>query len=119
VGSRFPHSVFGRGREPDPRFTLANERTLLAWLRTSLALLAGGVALEAFGLPMQSGLRLAASLTLVVTALLLPVLAWRSWAGTERALREGNPLPSSPATLPLSVALVLAGCLTVAALVLH
>jgi uncharacterized membrane protein YidH (DUF202 family) len=28
------------GREPDHRFTLANERTFLAWMRTSLALLA-------------------------------------------------------------------------------
>ncbi len=36
------------GEEPDPRFTLANERTFLAWIRTSLALLAGGVAVEAF-----------------------------------------------------------------------
>ena len=30
--------------DPDYRFTLANERTLLAWLRTSLALIAAGVA---------------------------------------------------------------------------
>lgn len=30
--------------EPDYRFTLANERTFLAWIRTALALLAGGVA---------------------------------------------------------------------------
>jgi putative membrane protein len=27
-------------REPDYRFTLANERTFLAWIRTALALLA-------------------------------------------------------------------------------
>lgn len=33
---------------PDPRFTLANERTFLAWIRTSLALLASGVAVDAF-----------------------------------------------------------------------
>src|SRR5690625_7225376 len=36
------------GQDPDPRFTLANERTFLAWIRTSLALLAGGIAVEAF-----------------------------------------------------------------------
>ena len=33
--------------EPDPRFTLANERTFLTWLSTSLALSAGGVAMAA------------------------------------------------------------------------
>jgi putative membrane protein len=34
---RFPRSVFSRGTEPDARFTLANERTFLAWIRTALA----------------------------------------------------------------------------------
>jgi putative membrane protein len=32
----------------DVRFLLANERTLLAWLRTALTLMAGGVALAQF-----------------------------------------------------------------------
>lgn len=43
-----PARILGGGTEPDPRFTLANERTFLAWIRTSLAMLAGGVAVEAF-----------------------------------------------------------------------
>lgn len=34
------------GIEPDPRFTLANERTFLAWIRTSFALIAGSIALK-------------------------------------------------------------------------
>src|ERR1043165_2701247 len=36
---------FQEGQDPDYRFTLANERTFLAWIRTSLALLAAAVAL--------------------------------------------------------------------------
>jgi hypothetical protein len=32
--SRFPRRVYQLGSEPDPRFTLANERTFLAWIRT-------------------------------------------------------------------------------------
>ena len=39
---RFEQRVLGPGREPDPRFSLANERTFLAWIRTALTLLGGG-----------------------------------------------------------------------------
>ena len=41
----FPDDPRSVGEEPDYRFTLANERTFLAWIRTALALIAGGVAL--------------------------------------------------------------------------
>lgn len=34
------------GSEPDYRFSLANERTFLAWLRTALAMVAAGVLLQ-------------------------------------------------------------------------
>ena len=33
------------GEAPDYRFSLANERTFLAWIRTALGFLAAGVAL--------------------------------------------------------------------------
>ena len=33
------------GQDPDYRFSFANERTFLAWVRTALALLAGSVAI--------------------------------------------------------------------------
>ncbi|MDQ0744958.1 putative membrane protein [Clavibacter sp. B3I6] len=108
---RFPRSVYREGVEPDVRFTLANERTFLAWIRTSLALLAGGVALEALGLGLQPGFRLAASIVLIATGILAPAQAWIGWMRTERALRRDRPLPSAALSLPLGIAVVAAGVL--------
>lgn len=108
---RFPSSVYSQGVEPDARFSLANERTFLAWIRTSLALLAGGVALEALGLGLQPGFRLAASILLIVVGILTPVQAWVGWMRTECALRLNTPLPSANLALPLGGAVVVAGIL--------
>ncbi|MGA9597271.1 MAG: DUF202 domain-containing protein, partial [Acidimicrobiia bacterium] len=55
---RFPARVYRQGVEPDPRFSLANERTFLAWIRTGLAFVAGGVAVAALELPGPPVLRL-------------------------------------------------------------
>jgi putative membrane protein len=93
TGTRFPRSVYGVGTEPDPRFSLANERTYLAWLRTALALFAAGVALEALDVPVDPGFRLASAAVFVLLGLLGLVQAWRGWARTERALREARSLP--------------------------
>ncbi len=111
--SRFPRWVYSQGDEPDPRFTMANERTFLAWVRTALALVAGGVALEALALPAHPGLRLAASVLLLVLGLVVPALAWLGWGATERALRRGEPLPASRIA-----PLLAAGAVAVAALIL-
>jgi putative membrane protein len=100
---RFPAWVYGTGDEPDPRFTLANERTYLAWIRTALALTAGGVALEALGLPPQPVLRLTASGILVILGAIVPLLAWSTWGTIERAMRNGTPLHGSRVSLPVGV----------------
>jgi putative membrane protein len=109
--SRFPARLFRQGDEPDPRFSLANERTFLAWIRTALALVAAGVALEALGLDLHPGLRTAASVLLVVAGLLTPVQAWLGWYATERALRRTRPLPSALFALPTAVLVITAGVL--------
>ncbi|HSO51509.1 MAG TPA: DUF202 domain-containing protein, partial [Actinomycetes bacterium] len=44
--------VDGDRREPDYRFSLANERTLLAWVRTALALDAAGLGVIRFAPPL-------------------------------------------------------------------
>ncbi|SFC58600.1 putative membrane protein [Nocardioides terrae] len=94
---RFPNQVYAKGDEPDPRFSLANERTFLAWVRTALALFAAGVALEALDLPAHAGLRAAAALTFVVVGFVATMQAWIGWSRTERALRLSRPLPGPTA----------------------
>ena len=117
--TRFPRQVFDVGSEPDVRFTFANERTFLAWIRTALALLAGGVALEVLGLDLQHGFRLAASLVLVITGTITPILSWLSWVRSERALRLGQPLPASLLGPTLTVAVTAAGVCLILGIVLR
>lgn len=108
---RFPRSVFATGAEPDSRFSLANERTFLAWVRTGLALVAGGVALEALALGIHPAYRLAASLVLLVAGIVTPLQAWFGWVRAESALRRRSPLPAAPFSLPLAVAVSSVGVL--------
>lgn len=90
----FSGRVLGGGTEPDPRFTLANERTFLAWIRTSLALLAGGVAVEAFMADLFSPeLRKTVALLLLVLALLIGGGSFFRWLNVERSMRRKDPLP--------------------------
>lgn len=116
---RFPASVYREGSEPDARFTLANERTFLAWIRTALALLAGGVALELLGLDLQPGFRFAASLLLIAAGTVTPVVGWFGWGRTERSLRRSSPLPASPLGLVLAGVVGIAGLLLVGGIILR
>jgi putative membrane protein len=112
-GGRFPRSVYDVGAEPDPRFSLANERTFLAWIRTTLALLAGAAAVDALDLPMPQAAQHTIAIALALAGLLSAAQAWRGWAATERAMRTDAPLPGNSALLPL-VALL---CIVAVALV--
>jgi putative membrane protein len=81
------------GREPDYRFSLANERTLLAWVRTALALDAAGLGVVRFA-----------------PVLLGALAAWsgyRRFVAAGRAIRAGAPLPAASA--PRVLATTLAG----------
>lgn len=104
---RFPQWVYRHGVEPDPRFSLANERTFLAWVRTSLALVAGGVALEAMDVPLTRELRLFIAITFILLGLLAVGQAWLGWARTERALRAQRALPPPSLAPFLTVGVIL------------
>jgi inner membrane protein YidH len=107
VIGRWPGWVYGSGAEPDHRFSLANERTFLAWIRTSLALLAGGVALDAVDLDVHRGLQTLLALALVLLGLGCAAASWIRWARTERAMRRGEPLPSTTAIAWFALVMVL------------
>jgi len=99
--------VLGQGEPPDPRFTLANERTFLAWVRTALALLGGAIAIETFaGQALGAPLRLFLVSGLMLLSALLSAGACVRWLRVERALRQRRPLP-----LPALVPLLALGCL--------
>jgi putative membrane protein len=100
------------GNDPDYRFSLANERTFLAWVRTSLALLAGAVGLVQLATGLGTGwVRRTVGVVLAFTGVLVGGLAYRQWKANEVAIRAGAPLPRTP------VLALLAGLLTAAAVV--
>ena len=109
--------LYDVGDEPDPRYSLANERTFLAWVRTTLALLAGSVALHSLGIPRTDWLRDTLVVTLALFGALMTALAYRRWARIERAMRLREPLPHFGLGLVVTIVLVLISVLLALALV--
>ena len=99
----------GDRREPDYRFSLANERTLLAWVRTALALDVAGLGVVRFApaLGFPGGRELVGG----VLVLLGAVTAWsgyRRFLATDRAMRAGEPIvvPAAPRGLAAALAAI-------------
>ncbi len=82
-----------QGDEPDYRFSLANERTYLAWIRTALALLAGAIGIDQLAPDLANqDLRLVLSVFLCLCSGALAIFAYRRWALNERAMRNNKQL---------------------------
>jgi putative membrane protein len=105
--------------EPDYRFTLANERTFLAWQRTALGLLAAAVAIVQF-LPDLTVPALRHTLGVIVGALALLTagVGLRRWNQVDHAMRRSRPLPRPSGPAALTTGLVVAGLITVAVVII-
>ena|SRR5690348_2675770 len=93
--------------EPDYRFTLANERTFLAWQRTALGLLAAAVAVVQFlPEPAIPGLRHALGAAVGALAILTAAAGLHRWFQVDHAIRHDRPLPRPAAPIYLTVGLI-------------
>lgn len=96
--------------EPDVRFSLANERTLLAYQRTAIGLMAAAIAVaHFFG---DSPFVLVFAGALLLTAVVAAVGGYLHFRRVDRAIRTGSAIGAGPAAHVLSIALLL--CLAVA-----
>ncbi len=103
-----PRRVQEEGETPDYRFSLANERTFLAWVRTALALVGAGFAVDQFLPDLRWGVRVGLALALLGAGALCALRAVNHWVRCERAMRRGEDLPVTrfPTVLSLLVGVV-------------
>ncbi|MYS21945.1 putative membrane protein [Streptomyces sp. DvalAA-14] len=104
-----PARVRQEGATPDYRFSLANERTFLAWIRTALALIGGGFAVDQFLTDhLVHWVRVVLAVVLLVGGVACTLRAVNHWVRCERAIRRGTDLPVSrfPALLALLIAVL-------------
>ena len=94
--------------EPDYRYTLANERTFLAYMRTALTCYAGGLSAVQF-LEGRSWLTQGIGIVLVLAGIGCTAGAWRRWQQNLVAMRSGAPLPASRLPLLLTTTIGLVG----------
>ncbi|MEV0102954.1 DUF202 domain-containing protein [Nocardia sp. NPDC050789] len=106
--------------EPDYRFTLANERTFLAWIRTALGLLAAGVAVDQLTAHRGGGNGgwTAAAAAFVGLSVVLAAGAYRQWRLVQAAMRTGDALPAPPLLPVLGVGVGVIGLLAITTLLI-
>ncbi|OFI39722.1 hypothetical protein BIU82_01320 [Arthrobacter sp. SW1] len=97
------------GKTPDYRFSLANERTFLAWIRTSLALLAGAVAIDQLAPDIApQTVRIILCVVLALVGAGLAFMAYRRWGLMEAAMRQDQALPFSRLLLFMTIVVAVA-----------
>lgn len=102
------------GEAPDYRFSLANERTFLAWIRTALGFLAAGVGLDQLAPEFATPLiRQVLALLLCLFAGGLAVYGYLRWLQNEKAMRLKEDLPYTRSLLTISVVLMVVAAVVI------
>ena len=101
----------GPGLEPDVRFSLANERTLLAYQRTTIGLVAAGVGVVK--LLDDSVLTYVLAALFIACGAIAAVGGHHRYREADQAIREGRSLGPARASVLLSAGLLL--CVVVGA----
>ena len=118
--TRWRTRLIAEGTTPDPRMSLANERTFLAWLRTSLAMIAGGISLDAFvDETLPAGVRVTLSVLLLALGAALAIGSFQRWLAAERALRRGDELPVTGLAPLVAAGLTIVAVVLILAVLLH
>jgi putative membrane protein len=102
----------------EPRVTLANERTYLAWIRTALALIGGGVAAGAALTSSATWVRVIVGLTPILMGVAATVIGYRRWDANDHAIRAGLPLPIDRTLHRVAVGIAAIGVLAACAVIL-
>jgi putative membrane protein len=98
----------------DPRYSLANERTFLAWVRTSLGLLVAAAALMAVDLPWPANAVRTLAVVLALAAGGSALASWARWRQVETALNAGQAAPPPRGHILLAGTVGLASAIVVA-----
>jgi putative membrane protein len=99
----------------DARFSLANERTFLAWIRTSVALIAAGL-LAAKALQFDhDAVRWVIAVPPILAGALLAADSHRRWRTYEEAMQRGQPLLTGGGLSALAVGVAVYGLVVLVA----
>ena len=108
----------GPGRGPDTqtlvREHLANERTLLAWVRTGVSLISFGLVIERLGAEVSStGFSGTFGIALAVLGCLALIMGTTQFLRSRRGIRTGNFVSAAAAYMVVAGSLALAGTFVV------